>query len=119
MAKRQGCIATSTYCAEFMAMRAGVEEAMAIRYHLRCFGVPVTKPTNLFADNYGMLQSATIPDAELKKKHVAISYHFVREAIAAKIINGIWVDTHENWSDICTKALGKIAHGAIASDIMA
>jgi hypothetical protein len=37
--KRQGCIATSTYCAEFISMRSGVEEAISIRYMLRCLGI--------------------------------------------------------------------------------
>jgi hypothetical protein len=78
--KRQGCIATSTYTAEFVAMPSAVDEAISIRYMLRCLGVPVTKPTNLYGNNYGVIQSATIPDGELKKKHVAISYHYVREA---------------------------------------
>ena len=34
--KRQGCIATNTYCAEFISMRSAVEEAISIRYMLRC-----------------------------------------------------------------------------------
>jgi hypothetical protein len=45
--KGQGCIATSTYCAEFVSMRTAVEEAISIRYMLRCVGVPVTEPTDL------------------------------------------------------------------------
>jgi hypothetical protein len=38
--------------------------------------------TNLYGDNFGVIQSATIPEGELKKKHVAIAYHYVREYIA-------------------------------------
>ena len=72
------------------------------------FRRPVTKPTNLFADNFGVIQSANIPHSDLNKKHVALSYHYVREAVAAKkAINPIWVRTDENFADICTKALGK------------
>ncbi len=56
--KRQGCIATSTYCAEFISMRTAVEEAISIRYMLRCLGIPVTKPTDLYGDNFGVIQSA-------------------------------------------------------------
>ena len=52
--KRQGCIAPSTYCAEFISMRSAVEEAISIRYMLRCLGTPVTKPTDLFGDNFGV-----------------------------------------------------------------
>jgi hypothetical protein len=84
--KHQGCIATSTYTAKFVAMRSAiVEEAISIRYMLRCLGVPVTKPTNFYGDNFGIIQSATIPDGELKKKHVAIcTTGYVCEAIAGR-----------------------------------
>ena len=46
------------------------------------------------------------------------SYHFVREAIAAKIINAIWVTSEENWSDVCTKALGSVKFANIIRDVM-
>ena len=117
--KRQGCIATSTYCAEFISMRSAVEEAISIRYMLRCLGVPVTKPTDLFGDNFGVIQSAEIPDGELKKKHIAISYHYVREAIAARIVNAHWCWSDENFADICTKALGTNIFHSIVEDLMA
>jgi hypothetical protein len=117
--KHQGCIATSTYTAEFVAMRSAVEEAISIRYMLRCLGIPVTKPTNLYGDNFGVIQSATIPEGELKKKHVAIAYHYVRESIAAGFINAIWVKSYENFADVCTKALGAVAFNEIVRDIMA
>lgn len=107
ISKRQGCIATSTYCAEFVAMRSAVEEAISIRSMLRCLGIPVSRPTKLYGDNKGSIQSANIPDGELKKKHIAISYHYVREAIAAKIVDVIHIFSHENFADICTKALPK------------
>ena len=99
-------------------MRQAVEEAKSLRYMLRCLGIPVTTPTNLFGDNYSVIQSANIPQSELKKKHVAISYHYVREAIAAKIVNSHHVYSHENFSDICTKALGGNLHGNIVTAVM-
>ena len=64
--KRQRCIATSTYCAEFIAMRSAVEEAISIPYMLRCLGVPVIKPTELFGNNFGVIQSAKIPEGGLR-----------------------------------------------------
>ena len=114
----QGCIATSMYCVEFVAMRQAVEEAISLHYMLRCLGIPVTNPTNLYGDNFGSIQSASIPDSELKKKHVAISYHLVRESIAAKIVNTIWVPTHANFADGCMKALGPTALNALVSELM-
>jgi hypothetical protein len=117
--KRQGCIATSTYCAEFVAMRQAVEEAISIRYMLRCLGVPVVTPTALYGDNFGVIQSAEVPEGELKKKHIAISYHYVREAIAAKIVNARWCRSHENFVDVCTKALGTTSFMDLVTELMA
>ena len=117
-AKRQGCIASSTYTAEFMAMRAGVEEAISIRYMLRSLGVPVTDPTFMFGDNMSVINTARLVDGELKKKHVAISYHLVREAVAGKIIRPIWCNTKENWADICTKSLAFHEFNAIVGRTM-
>ena len=116
--RRQGCIATSTYCAEFMAMRAATEEAVALRYMLRSLGVPLDGPTKLFGDNLGVIQSASIPDANLKKKHVALSYHCVREAVAAGVIAPFWVNTHENFADIMTKQIGRTAFIQHVHDLM-
>ena len=97
-------------------MRSATEEAVSLRYMLRCLGIPVPlgKPTNLYRDNWSVIQSATVPDSEIKKKHIAISYHYVKEAIAAKIVNPVWLRSDENFSDICTKALGgNIFHGHV------
>ena len=77
-------------------MHHSVEEAISLHYMLRCLGISVSNPTNLYGDNFGSIQSASIPDTELKKKHVTISYHFVRESIAAKIVNTIWVPNQAN-----------------------
>ncbi|CAJ1951564.1 unnamed protein product [Cylindrotheca closterium] len=117
-AKRQVCIATSTYSAEFMAMRTGVEEAISIRYMLRSLGVPVTKPTHMFGDNMSVINTPSLLNLELKKKHIAISYHMVREAVAGRIVRPIWCNTHKNWADICTKSLGGNAFHAILDKTM-
>ena len=98
-------------------MHQAIEEATSLRYMLRCLGIPATNPTNLYGDNFRSIQSASIPDSELKKKHVTISYHFVQESIAAKIVNTIWVPTHANFADVCMKALGPTAFNALVSHI--
>jgi len=76
------------------------------------------EPTKLYGDNLGSIQSATIPDGELKKKHIAISYHFVRGAVASKIIDCIHVFTHENWADLCTKALSRTPFQRLTRAVM-
>jgi hypothetical protein len=65
--KRQGCISTSTYCAEFMAMRSGIEEAISLRHMLRCLGIPVNAPTNLYGDNKVLYRVQTYPMENSRK----------------------------------------------------
>ena len=50
-----------------------------------------------------MIMSSTNIDSELKKKHVAISFHKLQECAAAVIVNLIKVCTTVNRADILTK----------------
>ena len=73
MSKCQGAVATSTYSAEFCAMRLATEEAITIQHMLHSLGIPVSEPAKLFGDNLGVIQNASVPEATLQKKHTAIS----------------------------------------------
>ena len=59
----------------------------------------------MYGDNLGMLQSSTMPEGTLKKKWEAISFHMVREGVAAGIIVPRKIPTEENIADALTKAL--------------
>eukprot|EP00957_Ditylum_brightwellii_P093387 7110858-Ditylum_brightwellii.AAC.1 len=99
MSKRQGAVETSTYRAEFVAMKTAGEEVMALRYMLRCLGVKVTKPTRILGDNCSVVLNSTIPSSLLKKKHVDISYHMAREAMAAKAVHPVKMKGDWNFAD--------------------
>ena len=49
---------------------------------------------------------STLPHSTLSKRHNALSYHRVREAIAAGFIRFHYIDGTDNPADILTKALG-------------
>ena len=76
-----------------------------MRYMLRVLGVPIEGPSYMFGDNLAAINSFRIPDDTLKRRHNALSYHRVREAIAAKIIKFIHIDGNKNPTDILTKPL--------------
>eukprot|EP00957_Ditylum_brightwellii_P203755 15336056-Ditylum_brightwellii.AAC.2 len=59
----------------------------------------------MYGDTLGMLQSSSIPEATLKKKHYMLSNHKVRETIASGAIVCRKVDSKENRADMLTKAL--------------
>ena len=103
--KRQKTVETSTYGSELVAARIATEMIMEVRYKLRMLGVPLEETSLLIGDNMSVILNTTLPSSMLKKKHNAIAYHRVREAIAAKIINFAHIDSKLNVADILTKPL--------------
>jgi hypothetical protein len=84
-----------------------VEEAISIRYMSRSFGIRVSSPTSTMGDNEGTIITVTTPECALKKKHVALSYHFVREQTAVGTVNPQKIDSKDNVADLLTKALDR------------
>ena len=70
-------------------------------------GVKVEQESLLLGDNLSVVLNTTIPSSQLKKKHNAIAYHRVREAVAASIIRFAHIDSKENIADILTKSVDK------------
>ena len=68
-------------------------------------GVTILGPTSMLGDNMSVVLNTTIPSSQLKKKHNAIAYHRVREAIAGKVIKFAHIPSTENIADIMTKPL--------------
>jgi endo-beta-N-acetylglucosaminidase D len=68
-------------------------------------GIPIDGPSWMFGDNQSVITSSTIPHSSLNKRHNALSYHRVREAISAEILYFLHVDGKLNPSDVLTKFL--------------
>ena len=103
--KQQNTVETSTFGSEFVAARIAVELIESLRYKLRMFGVPIEGATNVYCDNDSVVNNSTKPESTLKKKHNAIAYHRVREAVAAGTIRIAWEPTHSNIASMLTKCL--------------
>jgi len=86
-------------------MRICKDMLVSLRYKLRMFGVPIFGPANVFCDNAGVVKNASIPESTLSKKHNAINYHTVREAVAAKIMRVGKEDGEWNLADLLTKVV--------------
>jgi hypothetical protein len=104
--KRQATVETATYGSEFVAARTAVDQIIDLRITLRYLGVKVEGKSYLFSDSASVIASSTIPHASLKKRHNALSYHRVREAIAAGIIYLLKIEGKYNPSDVLSKHYG-------------
>ena len=104
--KRQATVETATYGSEFVAARIATDQIIDLRTTLRYLGVPITGPAYMFGDNQSVIASSTIPHSQLSKRHHALSYHHVREAVVADILRFNYIRSAENPADILSKHCG-------------
>lgn len=103
--KRQNTVEAATFGSEIIAARLAKEKIQALLYKLRMMGINVDGPAIMRVDNGSVVSSVSTPESKLKKKHLSICYHAVREAIAAGIIRVCWIGSKDNIADLCTKIL--------------
>ena len=100
---RQATIENATYGSEFVAAKSATKQIVGSRQTLRYLGVPMMSKAYTFGDNKSVVTSSTVPHSLLSKRHNILSYHRVREFIAAKILVFHWCDSSQNKSDILSK----------------
>ena len=86
------------YGSEFVAAKLAVQQIINVQLMLCYLGVPMFGKTFLFGDNKSAKKSGSIPHSRLKKRHNALSYHFVREA--ANLIQFSHIPDDSNPADI-------------------
>ncbi len=101
--KQQNTCESSTYSLELVATQIAKDMVSALRIKFKCFCIPISGPTNVFCDNDAVVQNTSIPESTLSKKHNAMSYHIIREAVAAEIIPVGKEDTLTNIANVFTK----------------
>ncbi len=95
-----------------------VKAIMELHYQLQMVGVPVAGPAYLYGDNMSVVLNTTLPSSVLKKKMLALCYHRVREAVAARIIVYKHIRSERNLADILTKPLGGQAFHRLVEQIL-
>lgn len=116
--KKQNTVESSTFGAEFVALRIATELIISLRYKLRMFGIPIDGPASVFCDNESVYKNVGFCDSILKKKHNSICFHRVRESVASSICMVYKVDTNYNLADMLTKSLPPTKHKFMRSRIM-
>ena len=84
MSKKQQGVETSSFGAEFTAMKQCTEYIRGLRFKLRMMGISCSQPSLIYGDNKSVLANASMPDSVLKKKAHSIAYNFVREGVVRK-----------------------------------
>ena len=108
----QSSVSQSTTEAEIRSLNAGTLDAMWLRRMLADLtGAPIQGPTPMAQDNVACEMWTRNPHHHAKQKHIARSELSVREQVTEfKTVSIHLVPTHEQLSDIFTKALPAPAH---------
>ena len=93
----------ATYGSEFVAARTCVEQVIDLCNTLRYLGVPVREKSYMFGDNQSVVNSSSNIHAKLHKRHTALSFHRVYEAIASKFIDFNYLLGSDNPADVLSK----------------
>jgi hypothetical protein len=104
--KKQGTVETATFGSENSAARSAIEQIRANKLTLLFMGVPLSGCPILLGDNKSVVDSGTIPHQQLHKRHLMLSYHFVREAIASGELRFAHINGEFNPSDVLSKHWG-------------
>ncbi|PNX86396.1 putative LRR receptor-like protein kinase, partial [Trifolium pratense] len=103
--KKQATVAQSTAEAEYVAAAEATSQSIWLRRILGDMGEQVDEPTIIYCDNKSAIAMANNPVHHHRTKHIAIKYHFIREANTTKQIQLEYCTTEEQIADIFTKAL--------------
>jgi hypothetical protein len=118
VSKKQKTIESSTHGAELVATRMAVELVESLRYKCRMFGIPIDGSTIMFCDNASVVHNGSKAESTLKKKHNSISFHRIRECVAAGFITIAKIGSSFNRADILTKALTGITTNFLSGEIL-
>jgi hypothetical protein len=102
--KKQSSVATSTVQAEFMAASLAIKEASWLRSFLEEIGCAPWS-VKVLVDNQGCIQNLGNPVNSRFCKHIAVQFHYAREAIILGQVIIDYIESAKNRADIFTKPL--------------
>jgi Reverse transcriptase (RNA-dependent DNA polymerase) len=120
LSRTQKTVAKSSCQSELMALGDCTAELLWIRNFLIELGV-IDKdqvPAVIKCDNRSTVHIASEDLANTKTKHIAVNYHFIKEAIDSKQIAVKWVSGDEQLADCLTKPLTKILFNKFVNTVM-
>ena len=104
--KKQNTVETATFGAESSAARTAIEQMKSIKMLLLYLGVPIHEPSILFGDNKTCVDGLSLPPSRLHKRHLMLSYHYVREAMATGKYVYAFIKGSDNPADLLSKHWG-------------
>ena len=116
--KKQDRVSKSSTESEYRAMSAACSEITWLRGLLAELGFSQSNPTSLHADNTSAIQIATNPVYHERTKHIEVDCHYIREAVATRLISLPHVPTTLQVADLLTKSHTRQRHQFLVGKLM-
>ena len=104
-ARKHATVSRSSTEAEYKALADATAEVMWVQKLLGEFGISHPRAARLWCDNIGATYLTANPVFHARTKHIEIDYHFVRERVAAKLLDVRFISSADQVADGFTKAL--------------
>jgi hypothetical protein len=101
--KKQATVETATLGSEFITARTTINQIIDLQITLCYLGIPIQEKCYVFEDNKTVINALSTPHAKLHKRHNALSFHCVREAVASKYVTIFHLPGEYNPADILSK----------------
>jgi hypothetical protein len=101
--KKQATVETATFGSKFITARTTINQIIDLRMTLRYLGIPIREKSYIFGDNKTVIDAWSTPHAKLHKRHNALSFHCVQEAVASKYVTTFHLLGEYNRADILSK----------------
>jgi hypothetical protein len=101
--KNQTTVETTTFGSEFITARTTIHQIIDLRMTLRYLSIPIREKSYIFRDNKTVIDASSTPHAKLHKRHNALSFHHVQEAVASKYVTIFHLPGKYNPADILSK----------------
>lgn len=100
----QKCVALSTTEAEFIAATEACKELLWMKKYVQELGFKQDQYV-LYCDNQSAIHLGKNSTFHSRSKHIDMRYHWIRNALSAKLLKLEKIHTNDNGSDMLTKAL--------------
>jgi hypothetical protein len=101
--RKQPTVSRSSTEAEYKAVANTAAELLWIQALLRDLGIKLHSPPKLWCDNIGATYLSVNPVFHARTKHVEIDFHFVRDRVADKSLQVLFIPSKDQLADVLTK----------------